>query len=92
MNMFSERMVAAIRLVTHTVEIAFFAYLVPYAYRYIMAAVDSQQVSPACGIPMYLIQSATLLSFCLAIIRLVQKWIQKFKVVIGKEELNKKGA
>lgn len=90
-GLFPDRVLAAIRLVTYTVEILFFAYLIPYAYRYILAAVASKQLSPACGIPMYLMQSATLISFCLAIIRLVQKWIQRFMVVIGKEKLNERG-
>lgn len=90
-GLFSDRVLAAIRLVTYTVEIMFFAYLIPYAYRYVLAAVVSQQVSPACGIPMYLMQSATLISFCLAILRLVQKWIQRFMVVIGKAELSERG-
>lgn len=90
-SLFSEKMIATLRLVTYSVEIVFFAYLVPFAYRYVMAAVASQQLSPACGIPMYLMQSATLISFCLAIIRLVQKWIEKFMIVIGKATSDQKG-
>jgi TRAP-type C4-dicarboxylate transport system permease small subunit len=86
-NICPPRVIAALRLVSYSVEIIFFAYLVPYAWHYIMSAVQSQQVSPACGIPMYFMQSATIISFVLAVIRLIQKWIEKFMVVIGKKEL-----
>jgi TRAP-type C4-dicarboxylate transport system permease small subunit len=87
-NIFSPRIIAAFRLVSYTIQIIFFSYLIPFAWHYIMSAVSSRQVSPACGIPMYLMQSATLIGFVLAVLRLIQKWIEKFFVVIGKKELN----
>lgn len=83
-NMFPEKATNFMRLISYAVEIIFFAYLIPFSYSYIMSAVESNQVSPAVGIPMYYIQSATLFSFSLCILRLVQKWIYRFKLVFGK--------
>ncbi|MDO4942085.1 MAG: TRAP transporter small permease [Lachnospiraceae bacterium] len=82
-----KRMFSLVRLITYTVEIIFFAYLIPYAWHYIMSAVASHQLSPACGIPMYIIQSSTIISFTLAVIRLVQKWIDRLLEVIGKKDV-----
>jgi len=82
-----KRMFAFVRLITYTVEIAFFVYLIPYAWHYIMSAVTSHQLSPACGIPMYIIQSSTIISFTLAVIRLVQKWIDRLWEVLGKKDV-----
>ena len=90
-DLFSPRGKALLNIIAYTVELALFAYLIPYAYRYIMAAVASHQLSPACRIPMYLIQMSTLISFCLAIVRLIQKWIEKFLFIIGKTESIEKG-
>ena len=81
------RLRVLMRLITYTVEIVFFAYLIPYAWHYVMAAVASQQTSPACGIPMYIIQSSTLIGFGLAIFRLAQKWVDKALQLMGKREL-----
>ncbi len=83
-NLFPERVVAALRLVSYTVEIIFFLYLIPYAWHYVQSAIISKQVSPACGLPMYLMQASTLIGFALAIIRLIQKWIEKFSIATGK--------
>lgn len=80
-----KRMFALVRLITYTVEIIFFAYLIPYAWHYILSAVTSHQLSPACGIPMYIIQSSTIISFALAVIRLVQKWIDRLLEVIDRK-------
>lgn len=80
-----KRMFALVRLITYTVEIIFFAYLIPYAWHYILSAVTSHQLSPACGIPMYIIQSSTIISFTLAVIRLVQKWIDRLLEVIDRK-------
>ena len=46
-----------------------------------MSAVESGQVSPACGIPMYYVQSAPLVSFLLVAIRIMQRWYIELQVI-----------
>ena len=70
----------------HTIELALFLYLIPYAVLYLKSAFESGQVSPACQIPMYYIQAAPLFSFVLVAFRIVQRWIIEFKIVIRKDE------
>ncbi len=82
---FSKRMEAAFKLANITISIAFFAYLIPYAYKYLEATIQSGQVSPACGIPMYYIQSAPLICFILTTIHLAQRWIINLKIVCNKD-------
>lgn len=65
------------KLISYVVQLVFFAYLIPFAYSYVSSAVHSGQLSPACGIPMYIIQSFTLIGFCLCVVRLVQKIIMR---------------
>ena len=74
------------KVVTHTIELALFLYLIPYAVLYLKSAFESGQVSPACQIPMYYIQAAPLFSFVLVAFRIVQRWIIEFKIVIRKDE------
>lgn len=74
------------KLVNHTVELTFFFYLIPFAVKYLMSAVESGQVSPACHIPMYYIQAAPLVSFVLVAIRIMQRWWIELKTVRSKEE------
>jgi TRAP-type C4-dicarboxylate transport system permease small subunit len=81
---FPEKATHIFRLFSYSIEILFFLYLIPYAYSYVMSAVSSNQVSPACGIPMYYIQFATLFSFCMCVVRLSQKWVYRFRLVLGK--------
>lgn len=70
-----------------TVEFVFFVYLVPYAYRYLLSTIESGQVSPACGIPMYYVQSAPLVCFTLCAIRILERWFLEWHNVIHEEEL-----
>ena len=76
----------SIKVVNHTIELALFLYLIPYAVLYLKSAFESGQVSPACQIPMYYIQAAPLFSFVLVAFRIVQRWIIEFKIVIRKDE------
>ena len=78
------------RLVSYLIQLLFFAYLVPFAWKYVKAGMASGQLSPACGIPMYLIQSFTVISFVLCCIRLIQKFIQRVEIIIGKREAEEK--
>lgn len=64
----------AVRLISFAAELFFFIYMIPFAYSYMMSAVESGQVSPALGLPMYYVQAAPLVSFVLAAFRIIQKW------------------
>ena len=81
--LFSRRTKAVFKVVNHTFELIFFLYMIPFAFSYMMSAVHSGQVSPACGIPMYYIQAAPLVSFLLVAFRILQRWIIEFRVARG---------
>lgn len=77
--MFPKRGKIIFKIVNHTLELIFFFYLIPFAFLYLRSSIESGQVSPACGIPMYLVQSAPLVGFILASIRIIQRWISEYK-------------
>lgn len=81
--MFPRRGRAVFKVVNHTFELIFFLYMIPFAFAYLMSAVKSGQVSPACGIPMYYIQAAPLVSFVLVAFRILQRWIIEFRIARG---------
>ena len=83
--MFPRRGKAIFKLVNHTFELIFFFYLIPFAVIYLLSAVESGQVSPACHIPMYYVQAAPLVSFVLVAIRIMQRWYAELQVVRRKE-------
>ena len=83
--MFPRRGNAIFKLVNHTFELIFFFYLIPFAVKYLISAVESGQVSPACHIPMYYVQAAPLVSFVLVAIRIMQRWYAELQVVRRKE-------
>lgn len=83
--MFPRRGKAIFKLVNHTFELIFFFYLIPFAVKYLISAVESGQVSPACHIPMYYVQVAPLVSFVLVAIRIMQRWYAELQVVRRKE-------
>lgn len=85
-RLFPKRGKAVFKVLNLTVEIIFFFYLILYAYLYLKATIESGQVSPACGIPMYYVQSAPLVSFVLCAFRLVQRWFLEWRVVLDKEK------
>ncbi len=84
--LFPRRGQAIFKVVNHTLELIFFFYLIPFSVSYLRSAFESGQVSPACGIPMYYIQAAPLVSFLLVAIRIIQRWIVEFKIAIGKDK------
>lgn len=69
---FPRRGKAIFKVVNHTFELIFFIYMIPFAYSYMMSSVHSGQLSPACGIPMYYVQAAPLVSFVLVAFRVLQ--------------------
>ncbi len=85
-KLFPKRGEAFCKLLNLTISFVLFVYLIPYSYKYLLATIASGQVSPACGIPMYYVQSAPLVCFTLCAIRLVQRWVINLKIVLGKDE------
>lgn len=69
---FPRRGKAIFKVVNHTFELIFFIYMIPFAYSYMMSSVHSGQLSPACGIPMYYVQAAPLVSFVLVTFRVLR--------------------
>ena len=80
---FPRRGKAIFKVVNHTFELVFFVYMIPFAWSYMMSSVHSGQLSPACGIPMYYVQAAPLVSFILVAFRVLQRWIIEFRVARG---------
>lgn len=81
--LFPRRGKALFKVVNHTFELIFFLYMIPFAWSYMMSAVTSGQVSPACSIPMYYVQAAPFVSFLLVAIRILQRWIIEFRIARG---------
>lgn len=82
---FPRRGRAIFKVVNHTFELIFFAYMIPFACAYLLSAVQSGQVSPACGTPMYYIQAAPLVSFLMVAFRILQRWIIEFRIARGEQ-------
>lgn len=85
-NMLHGKGVHIVRLVSYSIQLVFFSYLIPFAWQYVMSGVESGQLSPACGIPMYIIQSFTVISFVLCVFRLIQKWLYRVQIILGERE------
>lgn len=83
--LFPKRGKALFKVVNHTIELVLFLYLIPFAWKYFYSAIETGQVSPALGIPMYYVQAAPLAGFILVSIRIIQRWIVEFNTVRGKE-------
>lgn len=72
-SMIPEKYYSYIKVVDDIIRLVVFVYLVPFAYTYLIQAVNSGQISPACGIPMYFIQVSPLIGFILVIFRILQQ-------------------
>lgn len=72
---------AYIKVITNCIELIFFVYLIPYAVKYLQAAIESGQLSPAMGMPMYFLQLAPLVAFILVSIRIIQSTTNEIKVI-----------
>ena len=62
----------------------------PFAYHFVRASYMGKAASPAVGIPMWIVQSITVISFGLCEIRLLQKLISRIGM-IRRGEKEKKG-
>ena len=69
-----------------TVEFVFFVYLIPYSFIYLKNTIESGQVSPACGIPMYYVQAAPFVCFIITAFRIAQRWFGEWEIVLKKDE------
>lgn len=78
---FSKKEQTLLKIINHSIELVFFAYMIPFAIMYLAASIDSCQVSPALGIPMYLIQSAPLIGFSLSFFRILQRWLVEYNTI-----------
>jgi len=86
LHKFSKKEQSMLKIINHSIELLFFTYMIPFSIMYLMASIDSGQVSPALGLPMYFIQSAPLASFSLSFFRILQRWIVEYNTVkISKE-------
>ena len=86
-QMFPKRGKALFKVLNLTVEFVFFVYLIPFAFFYLRTTVESGQVSPACGIPMYYVQAAPFVCFCLTAVRIVERWVKEWRVVLKKDNM-----
>lgn len=75
----------AFKLLTYTIELVVFLYLLPYSWRFFYSSIISGQTSPALEAPMYLVQAAPLVGFTLAAVRIIEKWIRQVKILKGRQ-------
>ncbi len=84
-KIFSKRGEAMFKVVNLLLSLVFFIYLIPFSFKYLRTTIESGQVSPACSIPMYFIQSAPLICFSLTSIRLLQRLFINMEIVLGRD-------
>lgn len=82
-SMLPTKIHAVFKIIEKVIMLAFFSYMIKYAYVFVQASVASGQLSPAMRLPMYLVQVAPLVGFGLTIIRLLQGLVFEFKVLIS---------
>lgn len=80
-SVFPEKIKIILKMINHSIEFIFFFYLIPFAYKYLISAIESNQISPACGIPMYFVQLSPLVGFVLVEFRIIQCWYNEFKKI-----------
>lgn len=81
----SSRKKALVKMINHTFEFVFFAYMIPFAWKYLQTSIESGQKSAACEMPMYLVQAAPFVCFIIVIFRVAQRWWIELQRVRGKE-------
>jgi TRAP-type C4-dicarboxylate transport system permease small subunit len=67
-----------IRLISKVVMFVFFIYVLQSAVAVVQTTYASGQVSSALGLPVYLVQLSTVVGFALAIVRIIQSFMQCF--------------
>ena len=84
-QLFPKRGKSLWKVLNLTVEFVFFVYLIPYSFIYLKNTIESGQVSPACGIPMYYVQAAPFVCFIITAFRIAQRWFGEWMIVLGKD-------
>jgi len=82
-SMFPTKINAIFKIIEKVIMLAFFSYMIKYAYVFVQASVASGQLSPAMRLPMFFIQVAPLVGFALTIVRLLQSLVFEIKVLIN---------
>lgn len=85
-QLFPKRGKSLFKVLNLTIEFVFFVYLIPFSFHYLVATIESGQVSPACGLPMYYVQSAPFICFIITAFRIAQRWFGEWRIVINKEK------
>lgn len=85
-SLLPKKIAAVFKIIEKATMLAFYIYMVPFAWTYFNNAVASGQLSPAMQLPMYIIYIAPLVGFILSIIRLFQGVFEKWLVVSGNDK------
>lgn len=80
-NIYSEKEKKYIKIINYFLEISMFIYLIPFSITYLYGSISGGQISPALGIPMYMVQSAPLVGFTLGFIRVIQRIIKDYNLL-----------
>lgn len=67
-----------VNIIEKLTALGFFVYMVPFAYKFLQASIQSGQLSPAMRLPMYFIQIAPLVGFVLTVIRVGEGLVNEF--------------
>lgn len=81
----STRKKALVKMNNHTFEFIFFGYMIPFSWKYLQSCIASGQLSAACEMPMYVVQSAPFICFIIVEFRVAQRWWIELQRVRGKE-------
>nr|WP_276008510.1 TRAP transporter small permease [Aequitasia blattaphilus] len=79
-----EKLMHISKLISYTIQMFFFAYLTPFAVKFVVSAIESGQRTAAIGLPMWIVESSTVLCCILSVIRLLQKWVERVKLMKGR--------
>lgn len=85
-GVFSKKGKKVLTVISDLLVIVFCIIMTYYSYKYLLRSIAMGQTSPACGIPMYIVQSAPFVGFILAFIRGVQKSIKALKGFVSRKE------
>lgn len=85
-SLLPKKIAAVFKIIEKATMLAFYIYMVPFAWTYFNNAIASGQLSPAMQLPMYIIYIAPLVGFILSIIRLFQGVFEKWLVVSGNDK------
>lgn len=70
-----EKIMNLFKLISYMIQMAFFIYLTPFAVKFVASAIESGQRTAAIGLPMWIVESSTVLCCVLSIIRLLQEGV-----------------